>query len=119
MLCVVLVLHDYAQLEEVLDAWRTAGAPGITIIPTSGMARLHQHRILEEDMPLFPSIEDFMTEKEIRNVTIFSIVSDEKTVDKLVAATETVTGNLNGHNTGILFVLPVMRVYGLNRKKDE
>jgi nitrogen regulatory protein PII len=119
MFCVVLVLHDYGQLEEILDSWRTAGAPGITIIPTSGMARLHQNRILEEDMPLFPSIEDFTTGEEIRNVTIFSIVSDESTVDQLVAATETVTGNLNGHNTGILFVLPVMRAYGLNRKTDE
>lgn len=119
MFCVVLVLHDYSQLDDVLDAWQTAGAPGITILPSSGMARLKQSRLLEEDMPLFPTIDDFTGKQEIRNVTLFSIVADEGMIDRLLAATEEVTGNLNTHNTGILFVLPVVRAYGLHRDSEQ
>lgn len=118
MFCVVLVLHDYSQLDEILDSWQNAGAPGITIIPSSGMARLKQTRLLAEDIPLFPTLNDFTGKEEIRNVTIFTIVGEESMIDRLVSATESVTGDLNSHNTGILFVLPVLRAHGLHRKDD-
>lgn len=119
MFCVVLVLHDYSQLDAILDSWQAAGAPGITILPSSGMARLRQNRILAEDIPLFPTLSDFTGKEEIRNATLFSIVDDEGMVDRLVEATEAITGDLSAHNTGILFVLPVPRVHGLHRKTED
>jgi len=37
-------------------------------------------------------------------------------VDRLVKATESVVGDLTRPETGFLVVLPVMRVYGLNKE---
>ncbi len=39
-------------------------------------------------------------------------------VDKVVEATQSVIGDLNNPNTGILTVLPVVKTYGLNRKEE-
>jgi len=40
-------------------------------------------------------------------------------VEKVVKATESVIGDLNLPNTGILTVMPVVRAYGLNRIDSE
>jgi hypothetical protein len=62
-----------------------------------------------------------MEHEETLNRTLFTIVPSEEMVDKVVAATEGLIGNLNLPNTGILAVIPLSRVYGLDRKdyQDE
>jgi hypothetical protein len=47
---------------------------------------------------------------------MFTVVKDRETVDQVVSATKSVVGDLDEPNTGILVVLPVAEVYGLNRK---
>ncbi len=118
MFFILLVLHDNSQLEEVLDAWEEAGAPGVTILPSSGMVRLRNNHPLDEDIPLMPSLNDFFNPSEEHNSTLFTIVKGEEMVDKIVSATEKVTGDLDLPNTGILVVLPVVRAYGLKRKQQ-
>jgi hypothetical protein len=44
-------------------------------------------------------------------------VPDGFDVEALVAVTEKITGTLDEPNTGILFTLPVTRVWGLHRKQ--
>jgi hypothetical protein len=39
-------------------------------------------------------------------------------VDKVVEVTQKIVGDLNDPNTGILCVIPLGKVYGLNRKKE-
>lgn len=116
MFCILFVLHDNERLEEILNAWEEAGAPGVTILPSSGLERFRNSRPYNEDMPLLPSLDDFFNLSEVHNSTLFSVVSDEQIVDRIVAATEKVTGDLNQPDSGILFVLPVARAYGLHRK---
>jgi len=119
MFFVLLVLHDNCQLEDVLNAWEVAGAPGVTILPSSGLVRLRNNHPLDEDMPLMPSLNDFFSPSEEHNSTLFTVVKGEEMVEKLVAATESVTGDLDLPNTGILVVMPVVRAYGLMRKALE
>lgn len=56
------------------------------------------------------------TRAENQNRTLFTIVATEEWVDKVIAATQAITGDLNLPNTGFLVVLPVIRAYGLDRK---
>lgn len=116
MFMILFVLDDTGSLDDVLQAWEEAGVGGITILPSTGMARLKQMYSLQDDLPLIPSLQNFLHHEENLNRTLFTIVENESAVDRVVEATQSVTGDLNNPNTGILVALPVMRAYGLNRK---
>jgi len=115
MYMVMFVLHDPSFLREVLEAWDAAGVSGITIFPSTGLRRLQSLDVLRDDIPLIPSLEDLIQQEERLNRTLFTIVDDDEMVDKVVDATQSVIGDLNNPNTGILTVLPVVKAYGLNR----
>lgn len=113
---ILFVLHDPENLEGVLSAWEDAGVRGITILPSTGMARFREGLGLRDDLPLIPSLDDFSQHVQNTNRTLFTLVEGEEMVDKVVAATQKITGDLDLPNTGILAVLPLARVYGLHRR---
>jgi nitrogen regulatory protein PII len=116
MQMILFVLHDPARLKEVLNAWHETGVSGITILPSTGLKRLQKTVGYRDDLPLIPSLENLIGNEETLNRTLMTIVPSEEMVDKVVAATQMLIGDLNLPNTGILAVLPVTRVYGLDRK---
>ena len=110
------VLHDANMLADVLAAWKEAGVLGVTILPSTGLRRLEDNNLLRDDLPLIPSIEDMVSDEETLNRTLFTIVDNDATVDKVVEVTQSIIGDLNMPDTGILCVIPLGKVYGLNRK---
>ena len=62
-----------------------------------------------------PSLEDFLPRVERLSRTIFSMIDDDAVVDKVVAATQRVVGDLCEPDRGLLIVLPVAQVYGLRK----
>ena len=115
MSMILFVLHDTEKLDELLAAWQEAGAPGVTILESTGVGRIRQNEALREDTPLMPSLEDFYPDPEHMSRTMFTIVREEMVAD-IVAATQRVTGDLSEPNTGLLAVLPTVAVYGLDKK---
>ena len=113
MYFVLFVLHDSTLCDDVLLSWENAGVQGVTILPSTGLNRM-QKRALQEDMPIIPSLEDFFSNNEEGNRTLFTIVNGDEMVDKILQATESVVGKLSGPNTGILIVLPTVRTYGIS-----
>jgi hypothetical protein len=113
------VLHDASLLGDLLAAWKEIGVLGVTILPSTGLRRLENSDILREDIPLIPSIEDLVSDEETLNRTLFTIVDDDSIIDKVVEVTQKIVGDLNDPNTGILCVIPLGKVYGLNRKKES
>jgi len=111
---VVLVLDNPDQCQEVLQAWEEAGASGATILESTGLARLQ--KAIRDDLPLVPSIRNLLGIQELHHRTLFTVVQDEETVERIIVATQKVTGDLNLPHTGILFVVPVVRVLGVERK---
>jgi hypothetical protein len=109
---VVLVLDDVNLCGAVLDGWEAAGAFGITILDSTGLGRLRKAG-LRDDFPLLPSIANLLRGREENHRTIFTVVEDEAMVDRLIAATQAVTGDLSEPDRGVLFALPVTRVVGL------
>lgn len=110
---VALVLDDPDKCTAVLDAWEAAGANGITILESTGLGRVRRAG-LRDDLPLMPSLHDLLRGEESYHRTLFSVVEDQKQIDALVAATQSVTGDLNQPDTGLLFVVPLLQVFGLS-----
>lgn len=109
------VLHNPDNLESILSSWNDAGVKGITVLRSIGFKGLSEQAALREDMPLLPTLQTVFESGETLNRTIFTVVEGEALVDKLITATEAISGDLNEPGTGILVVMPVARALGLNR----
>jgi len=118
MYLILFVLHDPSHLKEILNVWHETGVSGVTILPSTGLRRLSETTLLRDDMPLIPSLADLFSQDEVLNRTLFTVVKDNETVERIVEATQAIIGNFNEPNTGILTVLPVAKVYGLDRKDE-
>ncbi|GIV96510.1 MAG: hypothetical protein KatS3mg057_1167 [Herpetosiphonaceae bacterium] len=113
---VILVLDNPELVREVLDAWNEAGAPGATVVHSIGMGRIE--RGLRDDVPLFPSLKDMLEQDELHHRTLFTVVEGDDIINKIVEATETIVGDLNRPNTGILFTVPVDFARGVRRRQQ-
>jgi hypothetical protein len=118
MYLILLVLNDPDRLEDLLIAWEEQGVQGVTVLFSTGLGRIRQLDGWRDDMPLMPSLRDFYEVPENMNRTIFTTVDDEAKVDAILAATKSVIGDLDDQGTGLLLILPVMRAYGLNKRKE-
>lgn len=114
---VFLVFQNLERLPELLEAWAQAGIPGATVIESAGLHRLRTC-VYRDDLPLIPSLDSLLRGSEESNRTCFAVI-DESEVDPLIAASEAVLGKLDAPNTGILFVLPVLRVVGLVKWQEK
>jgi nitrogen regulatory protein PII len=112
---VLFVLHDPRKLQKLLDAWQKAGVAGATVLNSTGMGRLSKSHALRDDLPLMPSMDDFLPRVEDFSRTVFSLIDDEGVVERVVKATEDVVGDLDQPDRGILVVLPVSHFYGLRK----
>ena len=109
---VLLILDDINQCSNILEAWEALGVGGITILESTGLGSVRKLSI-RDDMPLMPSLSRLLQSREERHRTIFTVVENEAMVDSIIQTTESIIGNLENPNNGVLFVLPVSRVVGL------
>jgi nitrogen regulatory protein PII len=114
MFFVLFILDNPELIEELLDAWGRVGVKGATILHSSGMGRILIGG-MRDDMPLFPSLERILDSTEEYSRTLFTVVENQETVDRIVKATEEIVGDLAEPNTGLLVVLPVVQVHGLRK----
>jgi hypothetical protein len=116
---VILVVDNPDDCGELLRAWdEKAGVQGATILESTGLQRVKQ-TWRRDDLPIFPSLREIFQAEEIRHRTIFTVIDDESQVDKLVEVSESILGSFDSENTGFLFVVPVLRAYGLSAHTDE
>ncbi|NIV12836.1 MAG: hypothetical protein GWN62_16615 [Aliifodinibius sp.] len=111
MFLIVLVVNDPYHCKDLLKSWKEAGVPGATIIESLGLQRALKG-VIRDDLPLMPALEDIEKSEETRNRTIFSVVPDQDTVNRVKGATEAILGSLNNEDTGFLFVVPVNEAFG-------
>jgi nitrogen regulatory protein PII len=110
---ILFVLHDPEKLVPLMNAWTSAGVSGATVLVSTGLGRIHQSKAMRDDLPLMPSIENFLPKPERFSRTVFTLVEEAALVDKVVEATQQVVGDLCEPDRGLLMVLPVSQVYGL------
>jgi nitrogen regulatory protein PII len=119
MYFVLFVLSDTSKCDDLLYGWENAGVKGITLLASSGLGRIRQKMGLLEDFPIFPSLSEISEHSEKLSRTFFTIAKNDEMVDKIVKNTQEVVGDLSQPNTGILIVLPVAKVYGLDKKENN
>ena len=107
---VVLVLHDLGLIDDIIEAWREAGAPAITILDSVGTREIEGHERLD-DLPLMPTIKDLIQEDDAPRKTMFAIV-ETADVDPIIQATEETLGDLTEKDKGILMVIELAKVVG-------
>ena len=113
---VVLIVDDVGDCPSILEAWEAIGVTGVTILESSGLGR-YRRAGMREDMPLMPSLRDLYEAKEIHHRTLLSVVDDEALVDEMVRVAQKIIGDLEQGHTGFLFVVPVLRAYGLGKER--
>lgn len=113
---VTLVIDDINKAPAVMDAWEEVGVGGITIIESTGAARLHSMQGFRDDVPLMPSLRSLLNTREEHHRTIFSIVEGDEKVHELIEVTQAVIGQLHEPDTGILFAMPLSHVVGVVRR---
>ena len=116
-----LLLLITAQMEAGLDvaqSWQDNGAPGVTIIQSHGLHRLRQEakRVLI-DLPLATvsiagALAHLLDSSSFNTQIVLSAVEDD-VVDTLVERAESILGDLNIPNNGVLVVLDIERALGV------
>lgn len=110
MYMLIMVLDDIAHLNQVLASWEEAGARGVTILESTGL-----HRVLLRHKPgaAYAGFSRMFGPERAGHKTLFAIVNDMAIVEAAVAGTEKIIGALDEPHTGIMFALPVAKVWGL------
>ncbi len=110
---VVFVAPSLERCRDVLDAWERCGVSGITILESVGLHKVRE-LVRRDDLPLFPSLRHLLEGEEYHHRTIFTVVEDAFDLETLIEATrQAVGGDFDAPNSGLLFIVPVVRAFGL------
>ena len=107
----VLVMDDVEKVHDVLQVWEQVGMPGVTMLDSIGSKRLVD--MGRDDLPLLVSLRAMLEGQEMPNRVIFSVVDDEVVLEKAIVETERIVGDFHKNHTGIMFVMPVARAWGI------
>lgn len=99
MYMIYFILHDAAHLDDVLSAWQKVGVTGVTLMESTGAYRRQEVSRLGARylfaMPRATNAEQF-------SYTLVTIVPSADVVQQCITAAESVVGNLDDPNTGVL-----------------
>ncbi len=109
---IVLILDDIDRLPDILDAWHVIGVPGTTILQSTGA---HRTRTWLSQVGL-GSLDRLFDTEQIRRRTLLAAFEDETMKDKAIGEAERVMGGFDRPNSGLLLVLPVLQVLGLQKR---
>ncbi len=112
---VVLIVDNPDDCPAILEGWEKIGVKGATILDSTGMGRIKKAGLLD-DFPLVPRLQDFLEVREEPHRTLFSVVEEEALVDRMAAIAQHTIGDLDEPHTGFMFVVPVLKAFGLGRK---
>ncbi len=111
MYLMVLVLNQKEYLNPVLERLLGIGISGATIVDSKGMGR----EFMECESPVMGGLRKLIYDQcRPENVTVYSVVKDEETIDQAVAEIESIVGDLSQPGKGVFFALPLARVKGLS-----
>lgn len=113
MYLIVLVIDNPYHSGDLLRAWELAGVPGATILESRGMSRAL--KALRDDLPLLPNMDDLLLKDKHRNRTVFSVVRDLETIERVKTVSQSIIGKFEDEHTGFFFVVPVTEALGFRK----
>jgi nitrogen regulatory protein PII len=110
MYAVIFVLHDPNKLDKVLEAWQGVGISGVTIIESTG---IHRRTMQKKHIPMRFQFQPLAVGIEEGNITLMTILPSKDMLKNCVSTVESIVGDLNDPDTGILFSWPLEYVKGV------
>lgn len=107
----IVILHDADSLPEMLKAWRRAGVPGSTILPSAG-SYVAENWVKRSGLSSFLSLFD---QGKLQQRTLLSLIDDPDILEIAIAEADRVVKGFDHPNSGILFTLPIGKVLGLKK----
>ena len=107
----IVILDDLKALPKLLAAWRQAGVPGATIVPSAGAYRTTTWL----SKVGLGALDRLFEADEVRRRTVLAVIVDVALLEVAIAEAERVVGSFDRPNTGLLMVLPVTQARGLHK----
>jgi len=112
MYLLMVILEDLQILPKLLERWREIGVPGTTIIRSMG--GFHAYTWLQRVGMTMLGRE--AEEEERPQRMLISVIDDDDLLERAIAEAESLVGGFDTPHSGILFVLPVMRALGIQKR---
>lgn len=113
MYMIVCVIDQPDHLNAVLQAWKANGITGITMLESTGLHRLSE----QPHVPMRYAFGSASSERG--NITLFTVVEKEETIQHCLEITETIVGDFSGPNTGIFVAWPLGFAKGVTGKQPH
>jgi CBS domain-containing protein len=111
---VVVILDDLPRLPALMEAWRSIGVPGVTILQSAGAYRT---RAWLSRVGL-GAIDRLFETEEVRRRTLLAAIEDDALLAQAIAEAERVVEGFDRPNSGLLLVVPVSLVRGLHKTQQ-
>ncbi len=109
----VLITAQAEAAREIGAGWKQAGAPGVTFIEGYGLQTLRQASDSMEILSGTTSMLEILRQTTTNVVIALCLLEDDTLVDKLAAVTDTIIGDMETPNNGVMFVLDVEKALGV------
>ena len=116
MFLLIMVLDDSTRLNEVLEAWKGVGIPGITILESTGLNRILPRHTAK---PMYAGFSQVFGSGRVGHHTLFAIINSLELANAAAEATELVLGDLTLPHTGIVCALPIAQTWGIPEPYDD
>lgn len=107
-----IVINEVDYVDDILEEFLEIGVGGATILDSQGMGSA----IAAGDtsnIPLFGSLQKYLDSSRPYNKTIFTIIEDEELLDTAIKTVKEIVGDLNKLGVGVMFTVPIGKVYGM------
>lgn len=108
-----LVLNETEYLDDILDAFVDVGVKGATILDSQGMGSALTLTNGGKNQPFFGALRSLLDNARPYNKTIFTIIEDEEILDDAVKAVKKILGDMEKPGVGLMFTLPIGKIYGM------
>ena len=109
MYMLIMVLDEVAYLNQVLEAWIDSGVQGVTILESTGLGRTLAQA---GSMRMFAGFSQMFAGGTVGHNTLFAVIDNLDIAEAAVKATQKILGDLSQPHTGIIFAVPVAKVWG-------
>lgn len=117
MYVIMYVSKNVEQASDMMNVWLGAGVKGLTILESAGMQQVTAGGGgIRSDTGIIFSLSKLMRSQEIHHRTLFSVISDDATLQKVIDRSTTHVGDWSRPDVGILFAWPLSHVYGLDKQ---
>lgn len=107
----IIILDDLTRMSDLLEAFRRIGVPGVTILESAGAYRVESWL----SRVGFSGLDRLFETHEVRRRTLLAAVESDDLLAQAVAEAERVVGGFDRPDSGLLLVLPVSEVKGLQK----